>query len=98
MLNGVYGFGINDIDSQRDAFHVLYAALAPGGLLLVGRNTKLQPDLEAREVFQSYFMSTGQDALPWPHRTCFELPETHVYDFYARRDGTSQFLNSRGLY
>jgi SAM-dependent methyltransferase len=91
VVNGVFGFGIDDLDSQRDALRALNDALAPGGLLLVGWNTNLQPDLEALGLFEPYFTPAGEDSLPWPHRTRFELPETHVYDFYTRRadGGTS---------
>jgi hypothetical protein len=34
-------------------------------------------------LFEPYFAAA--QGLPWPHRTCFPLPETHVYDFYTRR-------------
>ena len=84
VLNGVFGFGIDDIDSQRAVIKVLHDALAPGGLLLVGWNTNLMPDLEKLGLFAPYF--TEAKGLPWPRRTCFDLPETHVYDFYAQRN------------
>ena len=83
VFNGVFGFGINDLDGQRAAIEVLHDALAPGGLLLVGWNTNLLPDLEALGLFSTHF--TAAEGLPWPHRTLFALPETHVYDFYTRR-------------
>ena len=83
VFNGVFGFGINDLDGQREAIKVLHDALAPGGLLLVGWNTNLMPDLEELGLFKPYFVDA--EGLPWPHRTLFGLPETHVYDFYTRR-------------
>ena len=84
VFNGVFGFGIDDLDSQRAAIKVLHDALAPGGLLLVGWNTNLTPDLEALGLFEPYFVDA--EGLPWPHRTSFPLPETHVYDFYTQRN------------
>jgi hypothetical protein len=83
VFNGVFGFGIDDLSSQREAIAVLHEALAPGGLLMVGWNTNLMPDLEALGLFAPHF-EEAQD-LPWPHRTRFPLPETHVYDFYRKR-------------
>ena len=83
VFNGVFGFGINDLEDQRAAIKVLHAALAPRGLLLVGWNTNLMPDLERLGLFTPYFVEA--EGLPWPHRTSFPLPETHVYDFYTRR-------------
>ena len=83
VFNGVFGFGIDDLDSQRETIKVLHEALAPGGLLLVGWNTNLLPDLEALGLFRPYF--DDAEGLPWPHRTPFGLPETHVYDFYRQR-------------
>lgn len=84
VFNGVFGFGIDDPEDQRAAVKILYDALAPGGLLLVGWNTNLMSDPEERGIFTPYFVPA--DGLPWPQRTRFALPETHVYDFYKRRD------------
>ena len=83
IFNGVFGFGIDDVDAQRAVIKVLHDALAPGGLLLVGWNTNLVSDPEALGLFEPYF--TAAEGLPWPRRTSFPLPETHVYDFYTRR-------------
>jgi SAM-dependent methyltransferase len=83
VFNGVFGFGIDTLEEQRHTIKVLYDALAPGGLLLVGWNTNLTLDPEELGLFDSYFVPA--ESLPWPHRTRFPLPETHVYDFYTRR-------------
>lgn len=83
VFNGVFGFGIDDLEDQRAAIKVLHDALAPNGLLLVGWNTNLMPDLEELGLFAPYFVEA--EGLPWPHRTRFKLPETHVYDFYMRK-------------
>jgi len=87
VLNGVFGFGIDSIEAQRGAIEILHRSLAQGGLLLVGWNTNLHADLEELGLFQPYFTPAVQ-GLPWPHRTRFDPPETHVYDFYTRM-GTS---------
>jgi SAM-dependent methyltransferase len=84
VFNGIFGFGIDDRDSQRAAIEILHDALAPGGLLLVGWNTNLMPDLDELGLFAPYFVEAK--GLPWPHRTSFPLPETHVYDFYTQRN------------
>jgi hypothetical protein len=84
VLNGIFGFGIDDIESQREAIKILHDTIAPGGLLLVGWNTNLMLDLEDLGLFEPYFSDTVE-GLPWPHRTRFPLPETHTYDFYTRR-------------
>jgi SAM-dependent methyltransferase len=83
VFNGVFGFGIDDLEGQRAAIKVLHDALAPNGLLLVGWNTNLLPDLDELGLFAPYFAEA--EGLPWPHRTRFGLPETHVYDFYTRK-------------
>ena len=83
VFNGVFGFGIDELEAQRAAIKVLHDALAPDGLLLVGWNTNLLPDLEKLGLFEPYFAAA--EGLPWPHRTSFPLPETHVYDFYRRK-------------
>ena len=85
VFNGVFGFGIDDVDNQRSVARVLHDALAPGGLLLVGWNTNLMSDPEELGLFTPYFVPA--EGLPWPQRTRFSLPETHVYDFYIRRPG-----------
>ena len=85
VFSGVFGFGVDDLKSQRAALEALHEALAPNGLLLVGWNTNLTPDLDAMGLFEPYFVSA--EDLPWPRRTSFPLPETHVYDFYRKRPG-----------
>ncbi len=84
VLNGIFGFGIDDTEGQRAAIKILHDTIAPGGLLLVGWNTNLMLDLEDLGLFEPYF-SKEVEGLPWPHRTRFPLPETHTYDFYTRR-------------
>ncbi len=83
ILNGIFGFGIDEIDDQRATIKILHDALAPGGLLMVGWNSNLTPDLEGLGLFEPYFEAVEQ--APWPHRTRFSLPETHVIDLYTRR-------------
>ena len=52
VFNGVFGFGIDELEAQRAAIKVLHDALAPDGLLLVGWNTNLLPDLEKLGLFE----------------------------------------------
>jgi len=83
IFNGVFGFGVNEIEEQRKVIKSLYEALSVGGLLVVGWNTNLMPDIEELGLFAPYFEVA--EPPPWGHRTRFSLPETHVIDFYRRR-------------
>ena len=44
LCNGVFGFGINDRDSQWQAMQAMARILKPGGRLLLGWNTNLVDD------------------------------------------------------
>jgi hypothetical protein len=82
VLNGVFGFGVDDVDHMRTVIKALHEALAPQGLLVVGWNTNLHED--PQPLLDPYFAPNTQE--PWARRRTYALPETHVYDFYVRRD------------
>jgi SAM-dependent methyltransferase len=83
VLNGVFGFGVDEAEHMRRVIRALHAALAPGGLLIVGWNTDKHDD--PAPLLEPYFVPNTEE--PWTGRIAFGLPETHVYDFVVRRPG-----------
>ena len=78
VLNGVFGFGVNDPDTMRAVAKALAESLQPNGSLIVGWNTDMHDDPERLNIFTAHFRRA-----PEPRRT---FPgETHVYDFYVRQ-------------
>ncbi len=82
ILNGIFGFGVDEIDHMRAVIKELHHALRPGGFLIVGWNTDLHADPETLGLFTPYFVPNEEE--PWTARRQFPS-ETHVYDFYVRR-------------
>jgi hypothetical protein len=82
ILNGVFGFGVDDEGHMRMVVKALHGALRPGGLLVVGWNTDLHADPDTLGLYDPYFTANKEE--PWVQRRHFP-PETHVYDFYVRR-------------
>ena len=80
VLNGVFGYGVDDADHMRRVVEALHAALAPQGFLVVGWNTDLHAD-PGPLLAPSFAPSTLE---PWVQRRTFPS-ETHVYDFLMRR-------------
>ena len=81
ILNGVFGYGIDEPAEMRRAIEALHACLTPGGLLVVGWNMGLHGDPDDLGLYNGLF--TPCNALPWPPRVAFEA-ETHAYDFRAQ--------------
>ena len=82
VLNGVFGFGVDDADAMRATVKAIHEVLVPGGLLVIGWNTDRHADPNGLDVFEPWF-APAKD-LPWSARVTFE-PEIHINDFYARR-------------
>jgi hypothetical protein len=82
ILNGVFGFGVDEVEHMRTVIEALHGALAPQGLLVVGWNTDMHADPEELGLYDPYFTSNTVE--PWVRRRSFPS-ETHVYDFYVRR-------------
>ena len=78
VLNGVFGYGVNDPPSMRATAQALHDVLRPGGQLIVGWNTDAHAEPETLGAFTGLFARS-----PEPRRT-FD-GETHVYDFYVRQ-------------
>lgn len=82
ILNGVFGFGVDDAGHMRMVIKALHGALRPGGFLVVGWNTDRHADPVMLGVYDPCFTASNEE--PWVQRRRFP-PETHVYDFYVRR-------------
>jgi hypothetical protein len=82
ILNGVFGFGVDDVEHMRVVIKALHEAIWSGGLLIVGWNTDMHADPDALGLFEQYFAPNTHE--PWKERRHFPA-ETHVYDFYVRR-------------
>lgn len=82
VLNGVFGFGVDDPEHMRRVIVALHEVMAPQGFLVVGWNTDLHDD--PAPLLAPYFAPSARE--PWVTRRTFP-PETHVYDFYVRRPG-----------
>jgi len=82
VLNGVFGFGVDDPPAMRATIEAIHAVLEPGGLLVLGWNVDRHADPDTLGIYDGRFAPC--DALPWRRRVTFES-ETHVNDFYVRR-------------
>jgi SAM-dependent methyltransferase len=81
ILNGVFGYGVDDPAEMRRTVEALHTVLKPGGLLVVGWNMDLHADPGVLGLYDGLFMPS--DASPWRQRLTFE-GETHVYDLLTR--------------
>lgn len=81
FLNGVFGFGIDDPDSQNQCIGAIARLLKPGGLLLVGWNHDAVEDPEKLPALSAHFVRA-----PTPGCEARVLYDdvTHVYDVFRR--------------
>lgn len=82
VLNGVFGFGVDDPAAMRSVVEAVHAILRPGGRMVLGWNADLHPDPAELGVLGSEF--APDPSSPWGARRTFP-GETHVNDFYVRR-------------
>ena len=82
VVNGVFGFGVDDPEAMRATIEAVHHVLKPGGLLVVGWNLDRHADPEGLGLYEGRFAPA--EGLPWRRRMTFES-ETHVYDIYVRR-------------
>jgi hypothetical protein len=80
LLNGVFGFGVDDTASMNTTLDVLHALIAPKGVLMVGWNFGLIADPAGLARMRALFQPTTIP--PLPHRKAFADMVGHVYDFY----------------
>ncbi len=77
VLNGVFGFGVDEPVAMRAVAKALHGALKRDGYLVLGWNHDLQADPDKLGTFQGLFKHSGEPRRTFPG-------ETHVYDFYRR--------------
>jgi SAM-dependent methyltransferase len=84
LMNGVFGWGLNQRASIEKAFAAIYAGLKPGALLVLGWNDT--PDLVPVPLTQ---IAALQDFTPYHfpplHATSFKCATCeHMYSFYTK--------------
>ena len=77
VLNGVFGFGVDDPATMRAVAEALHRALQPDGCLVLGWNHDMQEDPDKLGTFDGLFNRSAELRRTFPG-------ETHVYDFYRR--------------
>ena len=81
VLNGVFGFGVDDPGAMRAVIEAVHRVLRPGGQMILGWNADLHPDPAELGVVDGKF--APNPSAPWGFRRTF-ASETHVNDFYTR--------------
>jgi hypothetical protein len=84
ILNGVFGFGVDEIKEMRATVEAVHAILRPGGLLVLGWNTTRHAAPDALQVLEPFFSVNAES--PWGLQKRF-ASETHIYNFYTRQPG-----------
>ena len=79
MLNGVFGYGIDDIHSMNQSIGSIYRVLKPGGHLLIGWNKDRVTDPQMLPDINDHFDRRIFFGLPT--RKTFE-DHSHVYDLF----------------
>jgi SAM-dependent methyltransferase len=87
VLNGVFGFGVNDKQGMNQALRAIHRVMKPGGVLLLGWNTDRVIDPGGLVELQKLYLP-GAD-LPLPSRKEF-ADCTHVFQFYTARAGQDE--------
>jgi SAM-dependent methyltransferase len=81
VLNGVFGFGVNDEPSMNETLAAIHDVLIPGGRLLVGWDQRLIPDPSGLANMRRLFHV--QAIGPLPAHQAFSEYQEHVYDFFV---------------
>ena len=83
LLNGVFGWGLNDVPGMNTAVEAIARITRPGGYLMVGWNMGRIPDPLELATMTGRFRHEG--VLGLPSRKTFAGSEfNHVYDFLVR--------------
>jgi SAM-dependent methyltransferase len=81
LLNGVFGYGINENSQMNRAVEAIARILRPSGILLIGWDTHKIPDPTDLDAVKTRFCR--DQVLPLPVRKTF--PDTdHVYDWLLK--------------
>jgi SAM-dependent methyltransferase len=81
VLNGVFGYGLDEASAQAKAIEECAKILKPGGLLVIGWNFELVDDPSTLSETKRYFRTASETGAV--DRVTFR-PATHVFDFYVR--------------
>jgi hypothetical protein len=81
ILNGIFGFGVDDEASMEETLTAIHSILIPAGKLIVGWNEGLTPDPWELDAMRRLFRR--QAIAPLPERKAFPDQYGHVYDFFA---------------
>lgn len=85
LLNGVFGFGVDENNAMDRTIEAIARVLCPKGILLIGWNTKKTPDPTELEAVRIHFCR--EQVLPLPLRKTFGNSD-HVYDWLVKTNGT----------
>ncbi len=80
LLNGVFGFGVNEIPKMDEAIRAIQNVLVPRGILLLGWNRELMRDPSELNSIQEGF--EHRTYLPLPERKTF-VDVTHIFDMFT---------------
>lgn len=81
MLNGVFGWGVDEPHDMERTLEAIANVLVPGGILLIGWNHDRSPD---PDTLSNIALFEPVEFSGLPHRKSF--PDvTHVYAWYRRR-------------
>jgi hypothetical protein len=81
LLNGVFGFGVNDDPAMNETLAAIHEVLVPGGRLMIGWDKRLVSDPTGLAYMRQLFQRQPLD--PLPARMSFSESLEHVYDFFA---------------
>lgn len=85
LLNGVFGFGVDENSEMNRTIEAIARILCPKGILLIGWNTQKTPDpTELQEVHLHFHRKS---MLSLPQRKTF-VNSDHVYDWLVKTNGT----------
>lgn len=81
LLNGVFGFGVDDEGSMNLVLEAVHATMRRDGILMVGWNRDLIGDPAGLDSMSARFVPAAPG--PLPHRRSYADEVGHVYDFYS---------------
>jgi SAM-dependent methyltransferase len=87
IMNGVYGWGLDEQDEAEEGFQRCYDVLRPGGLLVLGWNNIPERNPLDIDTISSLRRFTELGCPLFKGNWRYEVPETenrHTYDFYTK--------------
>lgn len=88
LCNGVYGWGLNDLESCERAFQQCYDCLRDQGVLILGWNDVPEHRPVPLETIRSLAQFARLEDSPFgTWRSVAQTPARHIYDFYTKHTG-----------